>query len=117
VNSTAELRGCEFWTADERLFRRVGDRLTFVRWLEDYPAVAPGGGRVPNDERRSRSDPRPVGEPDTNQNSRSVESSPGGKPASISLLTTSSIRFLASSFTKGLSSSLTMVPPRRDCAY
>lgn len=27
----AELRGCEFWTADERLFHRVKDHLPFVK--------------------------------------------------------------------------------------
>lgn len=32
----AELRGCEFWTADERLFNRVKDSLTFVRCLRNY---------------------------------------------------------------------------------
>ena len=32
----AELRGCEFWTADERLFNRVKDTLTFVKWLRNY---------------------------------------------------------------------------------
>ena len=32
----AELRGCEFWTADERLFNRVKDTLTFVKWLQNY---------------------------------------------------------------------------------
>lgn len=32
----AELRGCEFWTADERLFNRVKDTLTFVQWLQNY---------------------------------------------------------------------------------
>lgn len=32
----AELRGCEFWTADERLFNRVKDRLPFVKWLGNY---------------------------------------------------------------------------------
>lgn len=31
----ASLRACEFWTADERLFNQVKDRLTFVRWLGD----------------------------------------------------------------------------------
>jgi predicted nucleic acid-binding protein len=31
----ASLRNCEFWTADQRLFRRVRDQLTFVRWLGD----------------------------------------------------------------------------------
>jgi predicted nucleic acid-binding protein len=29
----AELRGCEFWTADERLFNQVTDKLFFVKWL------------------------------------------------------------------------------------
>ncbi len=29
----AELRGCEFWTADERLFNQVKDQLFFVKWL------------------------------------------------------------------------------------
>src|SRR5947208_9173011 len=28
----AELHGCEFWTADERLFNQVKDRLLFVKW-------------------------------------------------------------------------------------
>ena len=32
----AELRGCEFWTADERLFNWVKDTLTFVKWLQNY---------------------------------------------------------------------------------
>jgi predicted nucleic acid-binding protein len=32
----AELRECEFWTADGRLFNQVKERLTFVRWLGDY---------------------------------------------------------------------------------
>lgn len=32
----AELRGREFWTADERLFHRVKDTLTFVKWLRNY---------------------------------------------------------------------------------
>jgi predicted nucleic acid-binding protein len=32
----AELRECEFWTADERLFRRVKDKLSFVKWLGSY---------------------------------------------------------------------------------
>jgi predicted nucleic acid-binding protein len=32
----AALRGCEFWTADERLFRQVKDALPFVKWLGDY---------------------------------------------------------------------------------
>src|SRR5207247_11202059 len=29
----ADLRGCEFWTADERLFNQVSNRLGFVRFL------------------------------------------------------------------------------------
>ncbi len=39
----AELRECEFWTADERLFNRVKDRLSFVKWLGNYipKATAP----------------------------------------------------------------------------
>jgi len=32
----AELRGCEFWTADERLFNRVKNKLSFVKWLGNY---------------------------------------------------------------------------------
>jgi predicted nucleic acid-binding protein len=32
----AALRGCEFWTADERLVNRVKGRLAFVKWLGDY---------------------------------------------------------------------------------
>jgi predicted nucleic acid-binding protein len=32
----AELRGCEFWTADERLFNRVKGTLVFVKWLGNY---------------------------------------------------------------------------------
>lgn len=32
----AELRRCDFWTADERLFNRVKDRLAFVRLLAHY---------------------------------------------------------------------------------
>jgi predicted nucleic acid-binding protein len=32
----AELRGCEFWTADERLLNRATGKLAFVKWLGDY---------------------------------------------------------------------------------
>jgi predicted nucleic acid-binding protein len=32
----AELRGCEFWTADERLFNAVKDKFSFVKWLGLY---------------------------------------------------------------------------------
>jgi predicted nucleic acid-binding protein len=38
----ADLRGCEFWTADERLFNRVKDRLSFVRWLGDFAPESAG---------------------------------------------------------------------------
>jgi predicted nucleic acid-binding protein len=37
----AELRGCEFWTADGRLFRQVKDSLPFVKWLGDYVSKLP----------------------------------------------------------------------------
>ncbi len=33
----AELRGCEFWTADEPLFKLVSPTLSFVRFLPNYP--------------------------------------------------------------------------------
>jgi predicted nucleic acid-binding protein len=36
----AELRRCEFWTADEKLFRQVRDRLSFVQWLGNYSPVS-----------------------------------------------------------------------------
>jgi predicted nucleic acid-binding protein len=32
----AELRGCEFWTADERLYNQGKDKLAFVKWLGNY---------------------------------------------------------------------------------
>jgi predicted nucleic acid-binding protein len=32
----AELHGCEFWTADQRLFNQVKDRLSYVRFLGAY---------------------------------------------------------------------------------
>ena len=32
----AQLRGCEFWTADEKLFEKVKSVLTFVRCLSEY---------------------------------------------------------------------------------
>lgn len=32
----AELHRCEFWTADEQLFNRVKDKLSFVKWLGNY---------------------------------------------------------------------------------
>jgi len=43
--SLAEETGCEFWTADRKLYNAVKDSLAFVRWLGDYgeeggPSVA-----------------------------------------------------------------------------
>jgi predicted nucleic acid-binding protein len=35
----AELRHCEFWTADKRLFNTVSQDLDWVRWLGDYDRV------------------------------------------------------------------------------
>ena len=32
----AEIEGCEFWTADERLFNAVKHQLPWVRWLGDF---------------------------------------------------------------------------------
>ena len=36
----AELRRCEFWTADEKLFKQVRDKLTFVQWLGNYSPLS-----------------------------------------------------------------------------
>ena len=36
----AELRQCEFWTADEKLFKQVRDKLTYVQWLGNYSPVS-----------------------------------------------------------------------------
>lgn len=33
----AELRGCEFWTADKVFYDMVNTALTFVKYLPDYP--------------------------------------------------------------------------------
>jgi predicted nucleic acid-binding protein len=33
----AELRGCEFWTADKAFYDAVKARLSFVKYLPDYP--------------------------------------------------------------------------------
>jgi predicted nucleic acid-binding protein len=33
----AELRGCEFWTADKAFFDAVETKLSFVKYLPDYP--------------------------------------------------------------------------------
>lgn len=32
----AQRLGCEFWTADEKLLRAIGGRVSFVRFLGDY---------------------------------------------------------------------------------
>ncbi len=32
----AEMAGCQFWTADKRLFNVVGDTLNWIHWLGDY---------------------------------------------------------------------------------
>jgi len=34
----AELRGCEFWTADKVFYNAVKATLTFVKYLPDYPS-------------------------------------------------------------------------------
>jgi predicted nucleic acid-binding protein len=36
----AEHLGCELWTDDQRLIRRVATSLPFVRWIGDHPARA-----------------------------------------------------------------------------
>jgi predicted nucleic acid-binding protein len=36
----AELRRCEFWTADEKLYKQVRSKLTFVQWLGNYSPVS-----------------------------------------------------------------------------
>ena len=35
----AELHRCDFWTADEKLFKQVRDKLTFVQWLGNYSPI------------------------------------------------------------------------------
>lgn len=37
--SLAEKTGCEFWTADQKLYNAVKDKARFVRWLADYPSL------------------------------------------------------------------------------
>lgn len=32
----AQLRGCEFWTADERLYNAVSHELEWVKWVGNY---------------------------------------------------------------------------------
>ena len=36
----AELSQCEFWTADEKLFMQVRNKLTYVQWLGNYSPVS-----------------------------------------------------------------------------
>ena len=38
--ASAELRRCEFWTADEKLFKQVRSKLSFVQWLGNYSPVS-----------------------------------------------------------------------------
>ncbi len=33
----AQLRGCDFWTADEKLYNAVKDQLPWVHWVGDVP--------------------------------------------------------------------------------
>lgn len=40
----AELRGCEFWTGDLRLYNAARHRWSFVRWIADY-GMPPDLGR------------------------------------------------------------------------
>ncbi len=37
----AELRGCEFWTADKQFYEAVKDTLTFVKLLDGYAGLTP----------------------------------------------------------------------------
>jgi predicted nucleic acid-binding protein len=32
----SEYQNCEFWTADLRLLRQVGDQLPYAKWIGDY---------------------------------------------------------------------------------
>jgi len=32
----AEMKGCEFWTADRKLFNTLKDTKPWIRWLADY---------------------------------------------------------------------------------
>jgi predicted nucleic acid-binding protein len=36
--AVAQLNGCEFWTADKRLYNAVHPKLAWVKWIGDYPA-------------------------------------------------------------------------------
>lgn len=35
----AERENCEYWTADKRLWNAVKGKLTWARWLGDYPST------------------------------------------------------------------------------
>lgn len=37
----ADIRGCEFWTADHAFYSAVKDELPDVRFLADYPLASP----------------------------------------------------------------------------
>jgi predicted nucleic acid-binding protein len=37
----AQLRQCDFWTADARLYNAVGARLSWVRWVGDFTPTPP----------------------------------------------------------------------------
>jgi predicted nucleic acid-binding protein len=36
--ATAQANGIDLWTGDRRLYNAVNNRLSFVRWIGDYPA-------------------------------------------------------------------------------
>lgn len=36
----AKLQGCDFWTADEKLFNAVQHELAWVKWIGNYPSTA-----------------------------------------------------------------------------
>jgi predicted nucleic acid-binding protein len=38
--AVAERLGCDFWTADEKLFNAVRQQLTWVRWLGNFTGTA-----------------------------------------------------------------------------
>ena len=37
--AVARLNGCDFWTADKRLYNAVSSSLGWVRWIEEAPAA------------------------------------------------------------------------------
>ena len=38
----AQLRGCEFWTTDQRLFNAIHRDLPWVKWVGDFPLEVVG---------------------------------------------------------------------------